>query len=177
MIKNFDTEEALKLLHKYNIAPQRIVHLKGVSEFAFSLAEAISKKHPELKVNSQKVKLAALLHDIGRGEPGDHEINSVTILKNEGLEELAEIVIHGSIYEIYLIRGIDDPTLLPSSIENKIVAYADTRFKDKPVSMEERWAEIEVRRGGEKEKIQSLNMAKERFRKMEKELLTLAGRL
>jgi len=166
--------DALALLHKYGMVQKRIDHCIGVSEFALDLASRISKKHPELPVNPIKVKLAALLHDIGRCIPGDHELNTIAILKREGLDEIAAITIHGSIYEIMLLRGTDDPSLLPATIENKIVAYADSRFKNRPVSMIERWNEIETRRKGESEKIESLQMAKERFVKMEEELNSLA---
>lgn len=169
------TEQAIELLRKHHISPQRIAHCEGVSRFAYSLASRISRNHPELEVNPEKVRLAALLHDIGRGEPGDHEINSVNILKREGLDELASVVIHGTIYEIFLLRGEDNPSLLPQTIENKIVAYSDARFRDHPVTMEERWAEVEQRRSGEEEKLKSLEMAKNRFRFMERELLELAG--
>ncbi|MFP4163999.1 MAG: HD domain-containing protein [Chitinispirillaceae bacterium] len=170
------TEQALRLLRKYNIDSARIAHCRGVSYFAYSLAEKIARRNPKLRINPEKVRLAALLHDIGRGEPGDHEINSVIILKREGLDELASLVIHGTIYEIFLLRGKNDPSLLPHSVENKIVAYADSRYKDHLVSMEERWAEIEKCRSNQKEKLESLQMAKERFRNMEKELLKLAGK-
>jgi putative nucleotidyltransferase with HDIG domain len=166
-------QSALLLLQKHNIAPDRIAHSVLVADFAYELACKIHDKHPELPVDSAKVKIAALLHDIGRGRDGDHELNSVRILEEEGLPELAAIVIHGSIYEIMKLRGRDDPGLLPRTIENKIVAYADARCKDRVVRMEERWAEIEVRRSTEREKIASLRMAKERFLAMERELLEL----
>ncbi|MFP4014417.1 MAG: HD domain-containing protein [Chitinispirillaceae bacterium] len=168
-------EQATELLRKHHLSPERIAHCEGVSRFAYSLSNSIAEKHPEVEVNPEKVRLAALLHDIGRGESGDHEINSVNILKREGLDELASIVIHGTIYEIFLIRGVDDPSLLPQTIENKIVTYSDARFRDHLVSLEERWAEIEQRRSDEAEKLKSLEMAKNRFRAMEKELLELAG--
>ena len=167
-------EEAIELLHAYAIHESRITHSRGVASFAFHLAERIHKLHPELPVDPQKVRIAALLHDIGRSQDGDHEQNTTTILQEEGLGDIAAITMHGSYYEIMILRGIDNPDLLPQTIENKIVAYADTRFKDQLVSMEERWAEIEQRRKNEPEKIRSLHMAKGRFRNMEKELLRLA---
>lgn len=166
--------DALKLLQKYKLPQYRINHSLGVAKVAHDLALKIHSKHPGLPVDPQKVKLAGLLHDIGRAQPGDHEINTVNILRTEGLDDLADITMHGSYYEIMLIRGIDNPEFIPQTLENKIVAYADACFKDHPVSMQERWKEIELRRSKESEKIESLKMAKSRFLKMEKELRLLA---
>jgi len=168
-------KQALDLLYKHGLSQKRVTHSMGVASFAFDLASKIKQNHPDLPVNPEKVRLAALLHDIGRSQPGDHELNTIAILKSEGLKDLAEITIHGSIYEIMLLRGTDDPSLKPRLLENKIVAYSDARFRDHVVTMQERWAEIEQRRSGEKEKIESLHMAKSRFIEMEKELLELSG--
>jgi putative nucleotidyltransferase with HDIG domain len=167
--------EALVLLRKYLDSEGRIAHSILVADFAFALASRIHAAHPELEVDPAKVKIGALLHDIGRGRKGDHELNSVEILSSEGLPELAAIVMHGSIYEIMLLRGRDDPALLPQSIENKIVAYADARCKNEVMTMQDRWAEIEERRKDETEKIASLRMAKERFFALERELLELCA--
>jgi putative nucleotidyltransferase with HDIG domain len=144
---------ALELLRKYISDEGRISHSIGVAEFAFSLASKIHAEHPELAIDPVKVKTAALLHDIGRGRGGDHELAGVEILRNEGQSDLAAIIIHGSIYEITLLRGKPDTSLIPATIENKIVAYSDTRFKDRPMSMKERWSEIEARRSKDLEKI------------------------
>ena len=168
-------DQAINLLRKYDLSESRIAHCQGVASFAYDLALRIHQNNPTLQIDPEKVQLAALLHDIGRSQPGDHERNTVEILKSEGLYELAEITMHGSYYEIMLLRGVDDSSLLPHTIENKIVAYADTRFREHPVSMKERWEEIEQRRKKETIKIESLQMAKPRFIEMEKELMRLAN--
>jgi putative nucleotidyltransferase with HDIG domain len=165
--------EALQLLIKYNLPQSRIDHSIGVARQAQRIATLIHDRHPDLQCNPEKVARAALLHDIGRSQTGDHEINTVTILKNEGLDELASITMHGSFYEIQLLRGIDNDAFRPVTIENKIVAYADAIFKDRPVTLVERWAEIEQRRKTENEKIMSIEMAKQRFFKIEQELMEL----
>lgn len=168
--------DALELLKKYKLPRSRIDHSIGVAHQAFQIATLIHARNPQLTCNPEKVARAALLHDIGRSMPGDHEPNTVTILKNEGLDELASITMHGSFYEIQHLRGIDSDEFLPKTLENKIVAYADATFKDKPVTLEERWSEIEQRRVNEDEKIASIHMSKERFFKIEQELLELMRR-
>jgi putative nucleotidyltransferase with HDIG domain len=167
--------EALALLRKHKVAEKRVAHSIVVADFAYALASRIHAAHPSLPVDPATVKIAALLHDIGRSREGDHEINSVYILNEEGLHEIAAIVIHGTIYEIMRLRGKDDPSLLPRTLENKIVAYADARCKERPMKMRERWAEIETRRNNEPEKIASLHLAKTRFLSLERELKELSS--
>ncbi len=166
-------QDALELLKKYNLPQSRIDHSIGVADQAYKIAHSIHTRNPQLACDPEKVARAALLHDIGRSMPGDHELNTITILKNEGLDELASITMHGSFYEIQLLRGIDSKEFLPKTLENKIVAYADATFKDKPVTLEERWKEIEQRRVNEDEKIVSIHMSRERYFKIEQELMEL----
>ncbi len=166
-------DQALALLRKYNLPESRIRHCRVVASFAFDLAGRIHTRNPSLDVNPQKVRIAGLLHDIGRGRDGDHEINSVAILKQEGLEDIAGIVMHGSMYEISVLRGKTDESLLPSTLENKIVAYADARCKNAVVPLRERFAEILARRALERTKVASVTMARKRYVDLEKELLEL----
>jgi len=169
-----DVSQALELLKTHGLDKGRIEHSILVSEFAFDLANKIHSRHPTLELSPEKVRIAALLHDIGRSEPGDHEINSVAILKREGFPDLAAIVMHGSMYEISVVRGNPDPTLLPQTLENKIVAYSDARCKDKLLSLQDRFDEILSRRALESEKVASVRMSMNRHFNMEKELMTLA---
>jgi putative nucleotidyltransferase with HDIG domain len=166
-------QQALDLLAKYRIPEDRIAHSRGVAQFAFELASAIHSHHPDLLVNPQKVKIAGLLHDIGRSRSGDHEIKSIEILREEGLDDIADIIIHGTIYEIMKLRGKDRPDLLPKTLENKIVAYADTRFRLEPINLKDRMDEILVRRKNEPEKTISLKMAMPRYYALEQELMEL----
>jgi putative nucleotidyltransferase with HDIG domain len=166
-------QQALDLLAKYKIPEDRISHSRGVAQFAFDLSSTIHSRHPELPVNPKKVRIAGLLHDIGRSRSGDHEINSIKILQEEGLNDIADIIIHGTIYEIMKLRGNDRPELLPKTLENKIVAYADARFRLEPITLKERIAEVMIRRKSEKEKTESLAMATPRYYALEKELMEL----
>jgi uncharacterized protein len=168
-------QQALSLLDKYNLPPARINHSKSVASFANELALAIKRRHPELDIDPDKVRIAALLHDIGRGLEGDHEINSVNILINEGLPEIAAIVMHGSMYEISVLRGSPNESFMPQTLENKIVAYADARVKDRAVTLKERFDEVLSRRAMEKEKVESVKMAMKRYFEIERELMGLAG--
>ncbi len=167
--------EALGLLKKYGLSAKRIAHSQGVADVAFRIAKAIAARHPEHNVNPTRVRLAALFHDIGRAWEGDHVENSMAILRREMLDDLALLVTHGSAYEEAKLRGVDNPGLLPASLENRIVAYADTRFRLSLVSIEERIEEIRARRAKEPDKIKAVEMAKQQYLALEQELTALAG--
>ncbi|MFW6254456.1 MAG: HD domain-containing protein [Chitinivibrionales bacterium] len=168
-------DEALGLLNKYNLTPSRIKHSIGVAKTARALARRVIRRNPQVSISPERVEIAALLHDIGRGIKGDHEANSMKILKKEGYPQLVPLVRHGTHYEARKIRGIDDPSTLPCGLENKIVAYADTRYRLAPVTLQQRLEEIRRRRGGDGEKMQALQMAMPRILALEKEVLDLAG--
>ena len=165
--------QAETLLDKYGLPPECLAHCRGVSRIAYETAVTIRRHNPGLNIDVNKVKLAGLLHDIGRSQPGDHECNSVGILHDEGEHELAEIVMHGTLYEAYQLRGQERPELLPRSVENKIVAYADTRFRLSPMTLEERIAEIRIRRADDRGKIQSLRKAVPRLQALTREIESL----
>lgn len=169
----FNYDQALKLLRTRGMSKKRIAHSIGVADTARDLARRIARRHPALPLNAEKVRVAALLHDIGRTREGDHELNSVKILREEGLEDLAAIVMHGTFYEIQRLRGIEDPRLIPQSLENKLVAYADARFRLKPVTLKERFDDITARMAGDEEKSESVAMALKRFVSMEREIMGL----
>ncbi|MBD3321226.1 MAG: HD domain-containing protein [Chitinivibrionales bacterium] len=165
---------ALAMLQKYGLSQSRIRHCRGVARFAYNLAHKIADTNPELAVNPEKVRIAGLLHDIGRYCDDNHELRGVEILRAEGLHDIAEIIMHGSAYELSVLNGKENIALLPSTLENKIVAYADARFRLEPVSLRDRIDEVKQRRCDEPAKIRSVEMAIERFTQLENELLALA---
>ncbi len=172
---SLDLDRARALLRKYGITEQRIEHSQGVADFARDLATRIVSRHPHLTIDPVKVYFGGLLHDIGRGMPGDHERNSEEILQAEGFPEIAGIVMHGTLYEATVMRGKKDPTTLPSSLENKLVAYADARYRLGPVSLAERFDDVRRRRSDDREKMKAVEMAQQRFTRYEKELMELAS--
>jgi len=169
-------DEAVDMLKRRGMDDSRIRHSQAVASFGYGLAVRIHDAHPELSVDPVKVKLAALLHDIGRTRPGEHERNSQDILRESGLPELADIVMHGSGYELRKARGVEDPSLLPRSLENRIVAYADARVRFGPISLEDRVEDAARRHGDNPEKAASIRAALPRLKSLEQELIALAKR-
>ncbi len=162
-------EHATRILKKYVNDENVLMHCISVAEIAEQIAEAINENGH--RINVEKVKSAALLHDVGRGiDHTEHERHSAEILQKEGFPELAEMVkTHGVRYERF-----GNEEFLPKTIEQKIVSYADGRDnKGKIVSLQERYALLAARRSPEymKKAMQSFPRALQN----EKELLKLAG--
>jgi putative nucleotidyltransferase with HDIG domain len=169
-------QQALEILKRHLNVESRIDHCIGVSNIAFDLASRIKKKNPSLNINPEKIKIAGLLHDIGYSKEGFHEVNGQGILISEGLYEIANITMHGIIYEqVFLQTGKYDKKYLPSSLENKIVILADMYYNQRRqrVTLDERIADIEQRYKGNEAFLKAARLAWPRFKHLEKEIMTL----
>jgi len=157
--------QALSLLKKYIKDEKTQKHSIACSKTAYEIAKTIHDKRPNLPVDPEKVRIGGLLHDIGKARSGEHELNSVDILNEEGLPDISAIVLHSYPYEIFLLRGSKRPEYLPSSLENKIIVYADLVIDQEArrVTMEERLADIRSRKKDEKERMAALALAEPRL--------------
>jgi len=137
-------KQAIELLRKYSIDKEsfKIVleHSKTVQRTALRIAEKIAQHHP---VNIKFIKIACILHDIGRFNcpPGPktifHGLEGGKILLKEGLPEYA------SVAETHLGVGITKEDIIkqnlplphrdfvPQTMEEEIIAYADTLTEGK----------------------------------------------
>jgi putative nucleotidyltransferase with HDIG domain len=170
-----DYDEALTFLKRQGLHPAIVNHCQGAAAFALKLATRIAERHPGLGVRPEPVRVAALLHDIGRVRPGDHEHNSVAMLEEMGETELASLVLHGVLYETSILEDREDPTLLPRTVEQKIVSYADVRFGQEPLSLRERIEDAIERKRHHPPVARAIAHSIERFEALERELLDLAG--
>ena len=128
------SQTALSLLSESGCSNRVIAHCKAVSALAVKFAEACEKKGLDVDVNL--VEVGALLHDIGRSKTHgvDHVIVGVEIAKSLNLPE--SIV---SIIERHVGGGITADEAkelgwpvkdyLPTTLEEKLVAYADKLIK------------------------------------------------
>lgn len=164
---NYDT--ALLLLQKYKLSENLINHCIGVSDIAFKLANEIFKTNPNLTIKPEKVRIAWLLHDIWRAREWFHELHSQTILYEEWLDSLADIVMHGFLYEQFLIIWIHKPQYLPTTIENKIVSLSDMYYNhtNQKVSLEERLDDIIYRYADNTDFLKVVALAQPRFKNLE----------
>jgi len=130
-------EECLDILNK-NKTPSNVVeHCKIVCKVAEEITDKLIENG--IKVNKKLVTAAALLHDIER-EKVDHIKEGITLIKNLGFPEVAEVMRKHSLH------GIEDENRQPKTIEEKIVFYADKRVKgNEIVSIEERFEDLRKR--------------------------------
>jgi uncharacterized protein len=131
-------QTALKLLSENGCSKRVISHCKAVSDLAVKFAN--SCKQRGLKVDVELVEVGALLHDIGRSKTHNvnHGIVGVEIAQSLGLPQ--SII---SIIERHVGGGITAneaeklgwpvKNYLPTTLEEKIVCYADKLIEGRKV--------------------------------------------
>jgi uncharacterized protein len=121
-------EEALELLRKAGCSEEVIEHCKAVERVATKLAQEISRFR---KVNIEEVIIGSLLHDIGRARTHGirHGVEGGEILRKMGAGKFAHFAENhigaGIPAEEAERLGLPPRDFLPSTLEEKIVAYAD----------------------------------------------------
>ena len=174
--KRPSSQMALRLLSESGCSKRVIAHCKAVSALAVTFAEACEKKGLDVDVNL--VEVGALLHDIGRSKTHsvNHAIVGVEIAKSLNLPE--SIV---SIIERHVGGGITADEAkelgwpvkdyLPTTLEEKLVSYADKLIEGSRVVSIERTIEQFSRTLGEN------HPAIDRIIRLHEELFPLIGDL
>lgn len=123
-------EEALSILEQEGTAPQVIEHCKTVARQAAVFSEMASSKG--IVIDRELVKMGALLHDIGRSKTHEpsHGFVGGKLLREIGVDEriarIAERHVGAGIPAGEAkILGLPEKDLIPETIEEKIVCYAD----------------------------------------------------
>lgn len=137
--------EPEEIIHKHcsKMNSKKFKKLIGHSEDVFKECILILKKHPELNADKKTVKDMALLHDIGTCELKpetpyiNHGILGRKILEEEGLYKIAKIcerhIGSGITKSEAKLLKLPEKDMLPKTIEEKIVCYADKFYsKSKP---------------------------------------------
>jgi uncharacterized protein len=123
-------QTALRLLSEVGCSKKVIAHCRAVSALAVKFAEACEKKGLNVDVNL--VEVGALLHDIGRSKTHgvDHAVVGVEIAKSLNLPESVVSIIErhiggGIAAEDAKELGLPVKDYFPSTLEEKLVSYAD----------------------------------------------------
>jgi uncharacterized protein len=126
--------EALNLLVKAGCSHSVIEHCKLVSAFAVEIAKACQKKQHNVDVSL--VEISSLLHDIGRSKTHsvDHALEGGKIARAFNLPESVALIIErhaggGISKEEAKKLGWPVRDYLPTTLEEKIVCYADKRVE------------------------------------------------
>lgn len=161
-------EEAIELLKEHDLPEGIIEHSKGVGSRAAEMASRI----PE--VDEKMLKIAGLLHDIGKGNCmgdesdealDDHALESGRILRELGEEKLARICERHSASEL-AENGLED-----YSLEEKILILSDMQtMGGKQVSMEERLDDLFSRYSDKPHYIESLRKSLPKYMRIRREI-------
>lgn len=152
IFEEMNREDAVLLLKKVGCSAEVIRHSIAVEKIAVEMAEKIRNNGHQVDV--EKVRIGALLHDVGRSKTHEifHGIAGEKILKDLGLEEFARFAschIGAGIPRREAKKlGLPPKDFLPETLEEKIVAYADKLVAgDRRISLEEALEEFRLKLG------------------------------
>jgi uncharacterized protein len=170
------SQTALSLLSESGCSESVIAHCKAVSALAVKFAEACENKG--LDVDVDLVEVGALLHDIGRSKTHDvnHAVVGVEIAQSLNLPESIVFIIErhvggGITADEAKELGWPVKDYLPTTLEEKIVTYADKLIEGLRVMPIERTIEKFSRELGEN------HPAIDRIIRLHEELFPLIGDL
>jgi len=131
--------ECLELMSEVGLAPAITNHSIAVKNIALEFAGILEEKG--IEVDKSLVSAAALLHDIRKMDAFVcHGIEGGDFLRNKGFPAVADVV------EKHCINNLDDPSLIPSTVEEKLLMYSDLRINaGRKVSLDERFDYIKQR--------------------------------
>ncbi|MCD6523250.1 MAG: TIGR00295 family protein [Candidatus Diapherotrites archaeon] len=145
-------DEALLILREEGVPENVIEHSKTVAREAVRIANHILPNG--INVDVDFVRIAALLHDIGRSRSHgiDHGVIGAEILRARGLPKFADVAERhigaGITAEEAKQLGLPERDMVPVTIEEKIIAHADNIVMgNKVVSIDETLKKFERKLG------------------------------
>jgi len=135
MDTTFIEKNVKKLWDKYDLPFKKRLHCQKVVEVALYIAKKLRGK--EVKIDEQLLSAAALLHDIDKNIeklPGEHHPDAgVRVLKQEGMDEVAEVI---RTHPLHMILDVKNP---PKTIEQKILFLSDKMTRYECIGIEKRF--------------------------------------
>ncbi len=163
-------EQARKLWDIYNLPDNKRVHVALVATVARVFAQALIKRGKE--VDTALLVASALLHDIDKNVPrllGErHPETAVRILKEEGMDEVADVIRNHSLHAIL------DPSTAPKSWEEKVLFLADKMVKYDIVGVDGRF-DLWRKENLPAEAVAILNRSYPKVKALEKEMFSVSG--
>jgi putative nucleotidyltransferase with HDIG domain len=141
------TETQSKALwDKYTLPEKKRVHVMWVAKVAMFLAHQLRMKNPsttlgtsnDVQINEKLLLAGCLLHDLDKNIPREagemHPETAVRILKQEGMEEVAELIKNHS------VQCIDNDKTAPKTWEEKLLFLSDKMVKQEVITVDTRFA-------------------------------------
>ncbi|MFA5111537.1 MAG: HD domain-containing protein [Desulfobaccales bacterium] len=158
--------ECLELMEAHGMLPNIREHSFAVMQVAFYLGDALVAAGFDLVL--PLVTTGALLHDLGKtaclGTTRNHAEWGAAVLEDLGFSQVAQVVRE----HVYLDGTVSDPRPLR---EAEVVNYADKRvLHDAVVTLEDRFADLQVRYGRTPEIQDRIRATEVRARALEQKL-------
>lgn len=159
------TDECSAIWNKYELPLDIIEHCKAVADVACNIGKTLLKKGYNIDLN--KIKSAALLHDIGRIQKS-HEKVGAKILRSLGYNDIADIIEEHM--DINLNMEYKDIT------EKEIVYLADKLVLDKKVvSLEKRFERSLDKYGDNPEAVKKIKLRVENCKVIIDKIMNTTG--
>ena len=132
-----DKKTIQALWDTYAFPSQKRIHSEMVGKVVLFIAKKIKFQNSNFKINEHLLLAAALLHDIDKNIeklPGEHHPDAgVRILKQEGMDEIAEVI------RTHPLHMILNKKAGPKTIEQQILFIADKMTKYECIGIEKRF--------------------------------------
>ncbi|MCJ7826520.1 HD domain-containing protein [Patescibacteria group bacterium] len=131
-------EKTIKALwDTYHLPSDKRMHCEMVAKVASAVAKKLKENNTNIIINEQLIFAAALLHDIDKNIeklPGEHHPDAgVRVLKQEGMDEVAEVI---RTHPLHMILDVKNP---PKTIEQKILFISDKMTRYECIGIEKRF--------------------------------------
>lgn len=130
-------EKARQLWNKYNLPERKRVHVQLVADVALFLSEKLCASDHSIYIDNNLLEVGALLHDIDKAIPklpGEHHPETgVRILREEGMEEVADLIKYHS------VQFIGDRDTEPKTWEEKLLFLSDKMVKQEVITVNKRF--------------------------------------
>ena len=164
--------ECVKLLRAAGCEEAVIKHCIAVAELALEIAAANKNRNKNKNIDEELIFTGALLHDMGRARSHgvEHGFLGGELAKASGLDDRLVKIIQrhvgaGITAEEAKQLGLPPISLMPETIEEKIVAYADCLIEGT------RRTSVEHAMSNLKKKLGARHPAVERLKKLHEEVM------
>jgi putative nucleotidyltransferase with HDIG domain len=129
--------QAKALWEKYRLPDKKRVHVTWVAKVAMFLAKRCQKPDIRYQINMPLLLAGCLLHDIDKNIPrlsGEmHPETAVRVLREEGMEEVADLIKNHS------VQCIENESTAPKTWEEKILFLSDKMVAQEVITVDKRF--------------------------------------
>lgn len=130
-------EQAKKLWDTYHLPERKRIHVQLVCDVSLLLSKKLMDVNPHDVIDIALLEVGALLHDIDKAIPRlpgeSHPQTGVRVLKEEGYDEVAELIKYHS------VQYIEQSETAPKTLEEKLLFLSDKMVKQEIITVDKRF--------------------------------------